>query len=144
MMIYQSVFLKSVAGDVPCDVTITRTWSASDDCDNGNECTQTIKVKDTMAPEMTCPPDATIECPADISPQTLGFATATDNCSEVSISPSGNRIDGDCPQEFVMERTWTATDICENANTCLQIIKVQDTTPPELNCPPRFDVECDQ
>ena len=40
--------------------------------------------------------------------------------------------DGDCPSNYFIERTWTATDECGNTNIHIQIISVEDTTPPAL------------
>ena len=133
-----------VEGNCPAEFQIVTYWTATDNCGNSSSCAQTTKVKDTTPPEITCPPDATVECPADISPQEFGFATATDNCSEHGIADSDVRIDGDCDQEYMIQRTWTATDACENSNSCLQIIKVEDNTPPLIQCPPTHVVQCDE
>ena len=62
--------------------TITRTWTASDNCGNASSQTQTITVQDTTAPVITyCPASATVECELGSDYTALaGVATAVDNC----------------------------------------------------------------
>ena len=52
-------------------------------------------------------------------------------------------VPGNCPQEYVIERTWTATDDCDNTVTCLQTITVQDTTRPVISCPATATISCE-
>jgi len=88
-------------------------------------------------PVITCPGDTTIECTASADPAVTGYATATDNIdAEPVISYSDEIINGDCPQEQIINRTWTATDSDENSSSCLQVITISDTTAPTIVCPP--------
>jgi len=130
-------------GSCPQERTITRTWSASDDCGNVATCDQIITVVDTTAPEITCPVDVTVECYESTDPDATGWATADDVCDpQPGIDYSDRIIDGDCPQEKLILRTWTATDACGNVATCDQLISVVDTMAPDLVCPPDIQVEC--
>jgi len=53
-------------------------------------------------------------------------------------------VPADCPQERVIERTWTATDDCGNRSECVQVITVVDITPPRIYKPADdATVECD-
>ncbi|MBK8267071.1 MAG: HYR domain-containing protein [Planctomycetes bacterium] len=62
----------------PQHYTFTRTWTATDECDNDVEFVQTIHVQDTTAPVLSsCPSNATVECDA-VPPAAV--LTATDNC----------------------------------------------------------------
>ena len=133
-----------IAGDCPGQFTILRSWTATDDCGNQATCVQTINVDDTTPPQITCPPDADKEwvLGLDTSPAGCGIATATDACDpNPTITFSDQRIAGDCPGQFTILRSWTATDDCGNQATCVQTINVDDTTPPQITCPPDADKE---
>jgi hypothetical protein len=112
---------------------ITRTWTATDNCENSSTCDQIIEVQDTTAPELVnVPLDVTVECDAVPEPANV---TATDNCDPLpTITYSETRTDGDCPSNYTLTRTWTATDACGNSTSETQVITVQDTTPPVISC----------
>src|SRR5690606_28035888 len=83
-------------GDCADSYTLTRTWTATDNCGNSVDATQVITVEDTQAPEFTFVPAAiTVEC--DAVPD-VEVPTATDNCdTDVTIVYNGEtRTDGDC------------------------------------------------
>ncbi len=130
------------------EYTIIRTWLATDACGNTASCLQTIEVEDTTNPVITCPANITIECTVDTSPATNGIATATDNCSsnaEITIESSdvSTQTASGCGQyDYSITRTWTATDVCGNSSTCVQIITVEDTTGPVITCPADQSLVC--
>jgi hypothetical protein len=122
--------------------TVTRTYRGTDACGNHADCTQIITVNDTTPPDITCPPNTSIECTGDTSPGATGSATASDNCGgDVTITHSDSFAPG-CGNTGVITRTWTATDVCGNHASCPQTITVVDTTPPSINCPPNVTVTC--
>ncbi len=114
--------------------TLTRTWTATDNCGNATSLSQTISVQDTTAPVLTVPATVTVEC--DEIPA-VGVPTATDNCdATVTIVYDGEtRTNGICEDTYTLTRTWTATDNCGNATSLSQTINVQDTTAPIITCP---------
>ena len=122
--------------------TLTRTWTATDNCGNATTLSQTITVQDTTAPELTVPADVTVECHE--VPE-VASGEATDNCdSDVMIKYLGEtRTDGDCANSYTLTRHWSATDNCGNATTETQVITVEDTTAPEITVPADVTVECD-
>ena len=120
---------------------ISRTWTATDACGNSSSCVQTITVRDTTAPTMTCPPDATLECGASTAPSATGTATAHDACSSVTVSYSDS-VSNICGGAKVIWRTWTAVDSCGNSTNGVQIITARDTTPPALTLPANRVLEC--
>ncbi|WP_178988292.1 Ig-like domain-containing protein [Winogradskyella schleiferi] len=136
-----------IEGDCPGSSIITRTWSLTDDCDNNTTFVQTITVQDTTAPTFSVPADITIECDVDVSDVTLtGDVTdEADNCAtDLDAIYTDSITDGDCPGDFMITRTWSLTDDCDNTTTFIQSITVQDTTAPAFNetLPADISVEC--
>ena len=124
---------ETTAGACAGEYTITRTFTATDDCGNSSSATQTITVQDTTAPEFSSiPADYTAECSEELI---LDEASAFDNCGTVSIEVSSETIAGDATGNYTVVRTFTATDDCGNSTSATQTITVQDTTAPELSIP---------
>ncbi len=121
-----------------CENGIERTWTATDACGNISSCIQTIIVSDTTPPVITCPDDVEHECDQQVD---YGEATATDNCNDVTITSEDVETSDDC--ETIIERTWTATDVCGNSSSCIQMITIYDATPPVIICPADVEHECD-
>ena len=124
--------------------TVTRIYTATDDCGNSATCAQTITVFDDTAPVLTCPADVTVECATDVPVADIGLIQVTDNCDGsfvVTVAPDvvSNQT---CPNQFTITRIYSATDECGNTGTCAQIITVFDDTPPTITCPPDVTVEC--
>lgn len=124
--------------------TISRTYTATDICGNSNSCTQIITVNDNVPPVITCPNDMLVECAADVPAPNIALVSATDNCSgNVTITHVGDVIvDQQCANQFTVERTYRATDVCGNSSTCVQYINVTDLTPPTIVCPAPITVSC--
>lgn len=95
--------------------------------------------------DITCPADFVLECPADISTNSLGEAVAVDNCSGQSVPVSfSDAITPDCGGAQSITRTWTADDGGGNVASCDQLINVEDTLAPSLvGVPTDMSVECD-
>ncbi len=125
---------------------ITRIWTATDCAGNSVSQTQIIHVEDSTAPVFseTLPTDITLDCTSEIpSPVIL---TATDNCdNDVEVifneTTSGQNT---CGSEFIITRTWTATDCGGNSVSHTQTINVQDTTAPVFSrkLPARIIANC--
>ena len=130
-----------VAGDAAGDYVIVRTFTATDDAGNSSSATQTITVQDTTAPEFTfVPADYTVEC-SDEMP--MEDATASDNCGEVTMEVTSEVAAGDAAGNYVITRTFTASDDAGNSSSATQTITVQDTTAPEFTfVPADYTVEC--
>ncbi|MDR2037572.1 MAG: gliding motility-associated C-terminal domain-containing protein, partial [Bacteroidales bacterium] len=134
-------------GNCPNNYTITRTWTATDECGNSSTAVQVITVEDNVAPSISdVPGDATVSCnnvPA-ADPSTV---TVTDNCSasdKITVTVNDVRTDGNCPNNYAITRTWTATDECGNSSTAIQVITVQDNTAPVITgVPANTTVSCD-
>lgn len=126
-------------GDVSsgfCPRIITRTYRADDGNGNTSTCTQTITVDDTIAPVITCPPNATKVC----ENCDAGVATATDNCDSYVQIDYSDAVVGTCPK--IITRTWTATDDCGNSSSCPQIITCVPPSSVTSSSLCQFDFEC--
>ncbi len=125
-----------------CSGNITRTWTATDDCGNTDECVQVITVVDSTAPDIASSPgNVTVECIGDVPPIDIGNVTATDNCGNVTITYIGDVDDGNtCP--MTITRTYQATDNCGNLANVTQTIAVNDTVAPIITCAGNVTIEC--
>lgn len=128
-----------VSGNMPCDATVLRTWTATDECGVTRTCVQTILVRDNVPPVIVCPPNVQLTCNGPTSPAATGFASATDNCS-IPLVTFTDVVTGSQPCNQLIVRTWRATDDCGNTATCVQTISVMDNLPPTINCPPTIAV----
>ena len=117
-------------GDCTSNYTISRIWTAEDECENKTSYTQIITVRDTTLPVFDGTlPASTLQAECDAIPN-AEILTATDNCGTANVEVNDVRTDGDCPSNYTITRTWTATDDCGLAATHTQIITVTDTTAP--------------
>ncbi|MFV8340759.1 SprB repeat-containing protein, partial [Flavobacterium sp. LB3P21] len=78
--------------------SITRTWTASDDCGNTSTKSQTINVQDTIAPTFTPPANITLSsgenCTTNTNPTITGNVTnINDTCDS---NPTATYIDTEC------------------------------------------------
>lgn len=124
--------------------TITRTYRATDLCGNSQICTQLITVFDDTAPQLTCPPNITVQCANLVPTPDISLVTSTDNCSgTATITHVSDVITNQtCPNRYTLTRTYRATDLCGNSATCTQTITVFDNTPPTITCPVNITVQC--
>ncbi len=128
-------------GVCPSVESIQRTFVAYDSCLNSATCTQLISLEDNTAPSITsCPPNVIVNCDESTDPSNTGTATATDNCITPIVDYTDVIVPGPCPNSYVIQRTWEIIDSC-NITTCLQLITVQDITPPTISCPGPVDLE---
>ncbi|XP_070549855.1 hyalin-like [Ptychodera flava] len=120
------------------------TCSATDSSGNTGACNFTIKVQDTIAAVLTCPPDMQVEYDYGNTTSVVSFsgASAMDNSGQtlpVTCDPPSNSTFGD--GENVV--TCSATDGSGNVGRCNFTITVQDTQSPVVSCPVDIIVEID-
>lgn len=122
----------------PHSITISRVWMATDECGNVSGKSQIITVIDTVPPVFTAPADITITCDEVNDLDRTGRPNGVqDNCDEdpeISISLE-DVIQGDCPNTYVIRRTWRTQDKCGNFTEKIQTITVVDEQAPVLVSP---------
>jgi hypothetical protein len=129
---------------------ISRTWRATDASGNYSESVQTITVRDLTAPVITCPASVTLNCQDNNTSATTGVAIATDICTgstNITITQTDASTYSADPSNvlhynYVISRTWRATDVAGNYSECLQTITVHDITKPVLTVPANVSVVC--
>jgi len=126
--------------------TLQRTWTVSDACGNSTTCIQIIHITDLLQPILNCPPPATISCEDSVLPDFTGIAVASDNCTPVNLlivdyTDDESGLFG-CNGTGILQRTWSATDLCGNTTTCVQQIWIIDDTDPVINCPANIEISC--
>ncbi len=119
--------------------------------DNGNmaTCSFDVIIEDCESPEITCPPDLTVECDGagntDVLAAWLTEVSATDNCDLIVIPTTNifNTISG-CGDTESFTYEFTATDAAGNEDRCLATFTIEDTTMPAIDTDASgLTVECD-
>jgi hypothetical protein len=104
--------------------SISRVFTASDNCGNTTTVTQTIFFNDNIAPVFN-PFEAQLAVGCGEVNQS--YATANDNCGTVTITYEDEFTPGNCG---LRTRTYTAVDACGNVAQATQLISIVDNVPP--------------
>ncbi|MBT8220149.1 MAG: hypothetical protein KJP00_10000, partial [Bacteroidia bacterium] len=115
-------------GSCPGNYTLTRTWSAVDDCGNSGQVSQVITVSDVEAPDLIgIPPNLEdVDCLAipDPDPGVIAIDLCDPNpvllFDEILLPPGAIN----CQMPYTIVRTWTAIDHCGNQASAEQTIVV--------------------
>jgi hypothetical protein len=124
--------------------TITRTWTATDDCGNSRDSVQIITVQDTIDPMAIC---QNINVTLDGNGEATITASelnneSTDICMQSSLlNLSASLTEFTCNEVGPNNITLTVTDACGNSSTCLSVVTVVDPVPPIANCNENLIVE---
>jgi hypothetical protein len=117
--------------------TTTVTLTATDGSGNTADCSVSLTVEDGSNPSISCPGNQTINldgnCEATIADMT-NLATASDNCTSVSVSQSPN-AGGALTTTGITTITMTATDGSGNTATCMFDLSALDVENPSISCP---------
>nr|WP_238769712.1 Ig-like domain-containing protein [Maribellus maritimus] len=150
--VYLPIVSDSIS-DFICDnsLTITRTWTAADDCGNTVSASQVITVKDTIKPIISCPPELLVpigdEVPnpyATIQEFIAAGGNVSDDCgnsAQISIAVQfENRITGNLVDTLIV--TYEFSDECGNTATCEQVIIIETDPGTEITCPGNVTSAC--
>ena len=113
--------------------TITRTWTATDECGNSSSCDQMIYLVDTTPPSITCPADVSVQCLADVpAANPASVSTSDDNDSSPVVTHEGDVTLATGAGSYTITRTYRSTDCADNWTECTQTITVEDTIAPVI------------
>ncbi len=141
-------FLGDVVANHTCAnrFSIARTYRASDLCGNSATCVQNITVFDQTPPTMVCPANLSVSCTAQMPAANVASVVANDACGGGTVTMTlvgevmSNQV---CANQYVMTRTYQATDRCGNTFACAQTIAVNDQTGPIFTIlPQNLSIEC--
>ncbi len=143
----QATFTDSIAdGTCAGSKVITRTWTLVDSCGNtAAPQIQTINVIDNIAPVVPAAPASTVASCIGEVPEMITL-TALDNCNgAITVSGVDTTVPGSCANSFVVTRTWTFVDACNNTSSVSQTITVNDTIAPTFDqaTPADTNASCD-
>jgi hypothetical protein len=127
-----------------CAELISQSWSATDNCGNTTTVSRIITIVDTTNPYFTeTPMSYSVSC-EDAEEIIFDEASAGDVCdNEVDVLANNVIIPGNCPGNYVIERTYTATDNCGNFVNYVQTITVFDNAGPDFTfVPENATVSC--
>lgn len=115
------------------------TWQATDGAGNTGLASQlvTVTAVDATPPQLTLPPDVTVEATGPTTAVNIGQATAIDDVDGPVSATASNTGPFPVGTTFV---TWLASDAGGNMATAKQKVTVYDSTPPELEVPPDITV----
>jgi hypothetical protein len=102
---------------------------ATDIHGNTNACSFTVTV--IAAPTLACAPDVTVSILQSKDPYFTGTPAASSTGGPVTITYNDDSSGlTNCDSTGKLLRTWTATDVFNNTNDCVQTITVVDTNAP--------------
>jgi hypothetical protein len=133
---------------------IDRNWTVEDEAGNSASCTQRVWLKHITLQNVTFPPShdgfilPALDCsqnPDDLSitgePTVDGIPIGIFSACELNVAYTDQRVNYCPPAGYSILRTWTAVDFCSSTvSNRVQVIKIQDVTPPVVTAPANFSV----
>ncbi|SDS30716.1 tandem-95 repeat protein [Christiangramia echinicola] len=115
--------------------TTTVTWTVTDIHGNVTIETFIVTIKDTEAPELTCPENIIVDTVTGENYAIVDFpyATATDNCG-ATVEQTAGPVSGSQFPIGTTSVTFTATDAEGNTTECSLSITVEDNEDPTIEC----------
>jgi subtilisin-like proprotein convertase family protein len=117
--------------------TTTVVLTATDGANAPVQCTFTVKVNDTEAPNITCPGSILVSNDAGQCGAAVAYKNpvTSDNCGSAGLDHISGSLSGSFFPTGTTTVQWMATDAANNTKTCTFDITVSDTQPPSITCP---------
>ncbi len=136
----------NTTGDCGTGISVNRVYEVKDECDNKTTFTQVLYIIDNTPPTIVSGPQTplNISCASDVPMPNINLIVATDNCSNVTVTFVGDVVSNQtCLNKFKITRTYRVVDACGNHTDYIQIINVNDVTPPVMTPPnPITGIQC--
>lgn len=132
-VVFQSSNTKAVDMNV-CghyNYTITRSWSATDNCNNSVSHTQTINVVDTIKPSVVFTDTILIDCKYKNNIDS-SLVSYSDNCSPIALTYQDSIVNSSGCNNSIFRR-YQAKDVCNNTLLFHQIVNTEDKSAPDLS-----------
>ena len=132
-----------VYGKEGCPTAIYEyTYVVTDDCGSSASCTRFITI-DNAAPTISCTPNQTVSCSADIevSANDISYTTSCGYGAEVTVSGPVINGSADCPGS-TYTYTYRVQDQCGRATTCERIFTIAENAGPTISCLPNQTIAC--
>ena len=135
-------YVDSLSGT--CPITVTRTFSATDSCNNMATAVQELIINDTIPPTASPLDPIIIPCDGDpIPPVDISVITdAADNCSAVTITNEVGDVSDNQQSPETITRTYTLRDECNNETIIIQEIIIEEVCPDPLIINYSFETNC--
>lgn len=119
------------------EYTVTRIFTATNNCADTTQYIQIISIIDTISPIFTPPPAVSINCDDLNNLEVVGgVPNFADECGgPITATYEDDNTKPRCGNTIT--RTWTVSDVCGNFSTGIQEITIEDTTPPFFVQSPR-------
>ncbi len=97
-------------------------------------CSKLVYLVDNTSPVFTYVPESlTLMCASQVPVASIDSIEVSDNCNgNIMLAVSDSISNDSCVNQYIITRTWTATDSCGNFAETSQIINVMDTIAPTL------------
>lgn len=129
------------------EMTIRRSWIATDVCGNSNADMQVINVADLLPPIFVVPADITVDCSEADELAITGTPTnVSDDCTpDPDVDFTDDFFPTACSNNFIIRRSWKVTDHCGQATIIIQEITVVDQLAPTFMAMPQpLSISCMQ
>ena len=130
-----SIFMTESISGTTCGYTITRLWTASDDCGNTSTRQQVVNVVDTTPPIARCKSGHKVYLnqagEATLSPGDIDDGSS-DACSSITLAVAPTTLT--CANLGNAPVTLIVTDGCNNVGTCNTTVEVIDALKPHMAC----------